>query len=376
MHEQLTQWWEGISLRSKITGVTVLVVTVGLLVVGMGTLTVLQRTLVDEVDRQLLQVAEEQVPQSPATFSLEDFASFDELTPSVFSSQFYFGAVAGDGVIIDDNVGSASRDRAPDVSRLTADYLERVDGGITVASQDRTTQWRVATFPLAVVDRESETTHAATLVIGADLADTNGVIGSFASIFLGFGLVVVILSAALTRLLVTSTFRPLRDVEATAARFAGGEFSLMYASIVDHVDRDPRGGLLSRMYTYILSSVYERPLARTLFVIDRDALHQIMRNANGFLYLPNIGVRADLIENLQNVGMVRLDIDARMVSSVLSVCSAGLAITAPHDDLDTTIRAIADLLHRSVDADVADTSPGKGVFYEWATSLTLPKSTG
>ena len=154
------------------------------------------------------------------------------------------------------------------------------------------------------------------------------------------------------------------------------EFSLMYASIVDHVERDPRGGLLSRMYTYILSSVYERPLARSLFVIDRDALHQIMRNANGFVYLPNIGVRADLIENLQNAGMVRPDIDARMVSSVLSVCSAGLAITAPHDDLDTTIRAIADLLHRSVDADVADTSPGKSVFYEWATSLTLPKSTG
>ena len=154
------------------------------------------------------------------------------------------------------------------------------------------------------------------------------------------------------------------------------EFSLMYASIVDHVERDPRGGLLSRMYTYILSSVYERPLARTLFVIDRDALHQIMRNANGFVYLPNIGVRADLIENLQNAGMVRPDNDARMVSSVLSVCSAGLAITAPHDDLDTTIRAIADLLHRSVDADVADTSPGKSVFYEWATSLTLPKSTG
>ena len=152
------------------------------------------------------------------------------------------------------------------------------------------------------------------------------------------------------------------------------EFSLMYASIVDHVERDPRGGLLSRMYTYILSSVYERPLARTLFIIDRDALHQIMRNANGFLYLPNVGVRADLIENLQNAGMVRPDIDARMVSSVLSVCSAGLAITAPHDDLDTTIRAIADLLHRAVDSDVADTTAGKSVFYEWATSLTLPKS--
>jgi len=154
------------------------------------------------------------------------------------------------------------------------------------------------------------------------------------------------------------------------------EFSLMYASIVDHVERDPRGGLLSRMYTYILASVYERPLARTLFVIDRDALNQIMRNANGFVYLPNIGVRSDLIEKLQQAGMVRRDVDASMVSSVLSACSAGLALTAPSDDLDLTIRGLADLLHRGVDADVSDTSPGKTVFYEWATSLTLPKTSG
>lgn len=154
------------------------------------------------------------------------------------------------------------------------------------------------------------------------------------------------------------------------------EFSRMYANIVDHVERDPRGGLLSRMYTYILASVYERPLARTLFVIDRDALNSIMRNANGFGYMPNVGVRADLIEKLQGAGMVRRDVDATMVSSVLSVCSAGLALTAPHGDIDITIRGLADLLHRGVDADVTDTTAGKSVFYEWATSLTLPKSSG
>ena len=60
-----------------------------------------------------------------------------------------------------------------------------------------------------------------------------------------------------------------------------------------------------------------------------------------------------------------------MISSVLSVCSAGLALTAPHDDLDLVIRGISDLLARSVDADVADTEAGKRVFYEWATSLTI-----
>lgn len=147
------------------------------------------------------------------------------------------------------------------------------------------------------------------------------------------------------------------------------EFRGMYGNIVENIERDPRGGLLSRMYTYILSSVYERPLARTLFVIDREALNSIMRNAHSFVYVPNVGIRSELIEGLQAAGMVRPDVDARMVSSVLSTCSAGLALTAPHDNLDLIIDGLSTLLSRGVDADVDDTSAGKAVFYEWASSL-------
>lgn len=150
------------------------------------------------------------------------------------------------------------------------------------------------------------------------------------------------------------------------------EFAAMYASIVDHIERDPRGGLLSRIYLYILSAIYERPLSTTLFVIDRDALNRIMRSSGSYRYVPQVGIRGEMIERLQEVGMVRRDIDASMVSHVLSVCSAGLAITAPHDDLDIIIRGISDLLSRGVDAQVDDTTAGKHVFYDWATSLTLP----
>lgn len=149
------------------------------------------------------------------------------------------------------------------------------------------------------------------------------------------------------------------------------EFGAMYAGIVDHIERDPRGGLLSRIYLYILAGIYERPLSKTLFVIDRDALNRIMRHSHSFRYVPQVGIRREMIERLQEAGMVRRDIDASMISSVLSVCSAGLALTAPHDDLDLVIRGISDLLARSVDADVADTEAGKRVFYEWATSLTI-----
>lgn len=154
------------------------------------------------------------------------------------------------------------------------------------------------------------------------------------------------------------------------------EFAAMYASIVDHIERDPRGGLLSRIYLYILAGIYERPLSKTLFVIDRDALNRIMRHSHSFRYVPQVGIRGEMIERLQAAGMVRRDIDASMVSSVLSVCSAGLALTAPHDDLDTIIRGISDLLARGVDANVDDTTPGKRVFYDWATSLTIPSRTG
>lgn len=154
------------------------------------------------------------------------------------------------------------------------------------------------------------------------------------------------------------------------------EFTAMYASIVDHIERDPRGGLLSRIYLYILAGIYERPLSKTLFVIDRDALNRIMRHSHSFRYVPQVGIRGEMIERLQAAGMVRRDIDASMVSSVLSVCSAGLALTAPHDDLDTIIRGISDLLARGVDANVDDTTPGKRVFYDWATSLTISSRTG
>ena len=152
------------------------------------------------------------------------------------------------------------------------------------------------------------------------------------------------------------------------------EFHGMYGLIVQNIERDPRGGLLSRMYTYILSAVYERPLAKMLFVIDREALNSIMRNSSSYTYTPTVGIRGELIEALQQAGMVRPDVDARQVSSILSATSAGLALTAPHDDLGLIIDGLSTLLSRGVDAAVDDTTPGKAVFFDWATKLTLPKS--
>jgi AcrR family transcriptional regulator len=149
------------------------------------------------------------------------------------------------------------------------------------------------------------------------------------------------------------------------------EFTGIYLSMVDHIERDPDGGRLSRIYYYTLAAVYERPLARTLYTVDRAAMNSIMRNANSFGYIPGVGIRADLIENMQRVGMVRRDVDAGTVSNMLTIFSAGLALTAPHDDIDRVVRGVTDLLAQVVDEEnVTDTTPGKAAFYDWALSLT------
>jgi AcrR family transcriptional regulator len=150
------------------------------------------------------------------------------------------------------------------------------------------------------------------------------------------------------------------------------DFMRVWRDILDHIDRDPRGGLLSRIYRYTLAGVYERPLVRALYLADRDGLNTIMRATHGFAYVPDFGVRASFIERMKDAGMVRPEVDAGSLSAVLSAVSAGAALTAPHSQLDLVNEGLFDLLTASVDADVDDTSPGKVTFVEYAMSLAAP----
>lgn len=150
------------------------------------------------------------------------------------------------------------------------------------------------------------------------------------------------------------------------------EYSSVWTLILDDIQRDPLGGLLSRIYRYTLTGVYERPLARALYLADRDGLNTIMRASHGFSYVPQVGVRSAFIERMKEVGMVRPEVDATRLSALLSAVSAGAALTAPHSDLDLVNEGLFALLSGAVDADVADTTPGKTVFIEYATSLAAP----
>lgn len=159
------------------------------------------------------------------------------------------------------------------------------------------------------------------------------------------------------------------SIEQLLVSMLNREYAGMFRAIVDDIERDPLGGRLSRIYRYVLSAVYERPLARALYLMDRDGLNRIMRATHGFTYIPQLSIRSDFIDRMKAAGAVRHDVDSEAVSAVISAVSAGSALLAPNQDLSEVIDGLAQLLERGVDTDDPDTARGKAEFISYAMGL-------
>jgi len=266
MHDRLSRWWSTISLRSKITGVTVLLLAMGLTVAGVGTLSVVSNYLTEETDRRL-QVA---VGDLDSYIMLDGENTFDE---DIYSGRnpYYLAAIDANGVLIEDNLKSTDQASAPDVSGLSLLYLSEHEGAFTLFNKTHTAQWRVLALPLRVGESGD-----ATLLVGQNLSSNNNLLNRYTAIFLFFAFTVILFGGALTRLLVTSTFTPLREVEATAARFAAGDFSQRLGGATPNTEVGRLNRSLNAMLNRIDRAFADR--ARTIEQMRRfvgDASHEL-----------------------------------------------------------------------------------------------------
>ncbi len=273
MHE-LTHWWNRISLRTKITGVTVLLLTTGLLVAGLGTMAVLRNYLQDEVDAKITLAS----GKLGGTIQYTGTAESPRCAVSTLPNDYYLAVLDHDGDIMCNNrEEDATR---PVVDTLTLERVAMSEGALTLPSTELGGQWRVVVLPAS----NQLGTDYFTVVIGLDLKDTNSIVSRYAAIFLFFGLTVVIVGGALTRLLVTSTFAPLREVEATAARFAGGDFSQRLGGATPNTEV----GRLNRSLNSMLSRI-DRAFADRAKTIDQ--MRRFVGDASHELRTPLVSVR-------------------------------------------------------------------------------------
>ncbi|MDJ0336068.1 ATP-binding protein [Salinibacterium sp. G-O1] len=273
----LTEWWNRISLRTKITGVTVLLLTMGLLVAGVGTMTVLRNYLLEEVDKKI-DSAVEALPDRTISFTGTD----DDLHCTVLTlpTDFFLAIVQSDGELLCSNASNNAKQ--PVVTSLASPFMDEHEGTVklTLPSSSLGGQWRVVANPVTA----NGTAGSYTAVIGLDLGASNATISRLAAIFLFFGLTVVIFGGALTRLLVTSTFTPLREVEATAARFAEGDFNQRIAGATPNTEVGRLNRSLNSMLGTIDSAFADR--ARTI-----DQMRRFVGDASHELRTPLVSVR-------------------------------------------------------------------------------------
>jgi AcrR family transcriptional regulator len=142
------------------------------------------------------------------------------------------------------------------------------------------------------------------------------------------------------------------------------EYAGIRRIVADNIERDPAGGLLSRIFRYSLGALHERPLARALYLQDPQSLNQIIRATHDTEFYPSLGADRPFLESLQRAGMIRDDVDVAAITSFLSAYMAGVALIAPGTDVDAATAALSLLLERGVDADVSDTEAGKRALFE------------
>jgi two-component system OmpR family sensor kinase len=304
MQDRLSRWWATISLRTKITGVTVLLLTLGLAVAGIGTMSVLSSYQITEVDHDLEVAAQD----------------LDAITDDIFSedrfSSYYFASVDSSGRLIEDNLSSERTELAPDVSELSLLYLAGNDGPITLTNEARTVSWRVIALPQRVLTEDG---HQATLLIGRNLGQNYALLNRYAAIFVFFAFTVIVFGGALTRLLVTSTFAPLREVEATAARFAAGDFSQRLGGAIPNTEVGRLNRSLNAMLSRIDRAFADR--ARTIEQMRRfvgDASHELrtpLVSVRGYAELYRMGALGSKGEVAQ--AMERIEKEAIRMSELV-----------------------------------------------------------
>lgn len=282
MHDQVAERWNAISLRTKITGVTVLVLTFGLLVAGVGTVLMLRPALVDKVNADLVAAAQSPVP--PGFLAVDDSEDDNagDMVRDDMSSDYFTAIYNADGEFEAATWQNRPARSVPVISRtFTLNEAVKQNNSIfELHSADGKTTYHAVAVPYQW-DHQGA---IGVVLVAISMRETETIIATYLTIFFGLGLGVIIIGALLTRLLVTSTFHPLREVEHTAAAIADGDFSQRLAVATPNTEVGRLNRSLNTMLARIDKAFSDR--ARTI-----DQMRRFVGDASHELRTPLVTVR-------------------------------------------------------------------------------------
>ena len=249
------------------TGVTVTLLAVGLIVAGFGTAIFLRNTLIASVDEQVEQLSPTDIASSLFDIVLTTGGvEFDEKED--VPSTTYFVAIYGPDGTLRASAGGAGAPQPVFPAEITLQSAA-VTGTtpFTIPSSEGGPDYRASVDTYQVED----VSDLFTQLVALPLAPTNQVVAQYIGIYTILAVIILIASAFATRWLVTLTFRSLGQVESTAMAIATGDFSQRMTDI------EPTTTEVGRLKTAINTM-----LGRVDFAISqRDASVRQMRRFIG-----------------------------------------------------------------------------------------------
>ncbi|WP_296630395.1 ATP-binding protein [Rhodoluna sp.] len=282
MNSKLATAWERVSLRTKLTALSVSLIGLLLVVSSFGTISLLRTYLQANVDTLLSSTAAALAHEDPAQVEMR-LATHQLQLPSL-PSDFYIAYVDINGDILIGLVSSASdENEIPNVSNFSSSYVMatkgrpfEVDSNGVINGTTSDHGWRMVAVPL--------TSMPGSLVVALPTGANNALLAQYGYIGGGFGLLLLLLSGLSIWLTISSALKPLNEVERTAEAVSAGDIS---QRLVEHPGQTEMARLnrsLNSMLDGVETAMKDR--AKTL-----DQMRRFVADASHELRTPLVSVR-------------------------------------------------------------------------------------
>ena len=303
MKQKFLAGWARISLRAKLTSLSVGLIGMLLAVSSAGTIALLGTYLQQSTDTLLITTANELRTQDP--LKLEAKVASGQLALPSLPSDYYIAILDADGNQFLGLISSTGGGQAiPNFSNLTLETVRATQGtpfDIDVESSRRMgTEWRMIAVPLQLA--------RGSVVIALPTNSNRQILAEYAVIGGRFGIFLVVLSGFSIWLTITSALRPLKEVERTAEAVQAGKFSSRLLSKHGKTEIGRLNNALNSMLDSIEGAVTGRD--KTLEQMRRfvsDASHELrtpLVTVRGYAELYRMGAitkKQDVAEAMQRI---------------------------------------------------------------------------
>ena len=347
MNRKLATGWARVSLRTKLTALSVTIIGLLLAISSAGTVSLLATYLQRSTDAVLLASADALADELPEQISTR--VNSGQLVLPDLPSDYYIAYLDVNANLRVGFYSGANKNRTfPNLTKFTLPQVTRIAGvpfeinelGVPSEGLDNTKGWRIVAVPT--------TNTPGTLVVALPVGSNHALIAQYRNIGTGFGLLLLLLSALAIWFTITSALRPLKEVERTAEAVADGEIERRL------IERSPKTevGRINKSLNTMLESI-QGALDSRGKALDQmrrfvsDASHELrtpLASVRGYAELYRMGALKDKT-NLDDA-MGRIESEAIRMGELVD----SLLTLARLDEATQLTKTETDLVQISIDA--------------------------